>query len=126
VAGLLERAGRSLLGFQPFTPDRWIEDDEEIGVWQGLRAVHLPGHTAGHTGFHCEKLKLLFCGDLFASYRGFAHFPPAIFNSAPGLLPSSVARALSLEPSGVIPNHGDAADPEEHLRRLRRLAARTF
>ncbi len=126
ITGILEKISRPILGFRAFTPDRWIEDGEEIKVWQGLRAVHLPGHTAGHTGFYCEKLKRLFCGDLFASYRGFSHFPPAIFNSAPKLMAFSVARALSLDLDGVIPNHGDDAEPAEHLKRLRHLAARNL
>lgn len=53
----------------------------------GLRAVHLPGHTAGHTGYFCESRRLLFCGDLFASYGQLSHRPPAVFNedSAAGL-----------------------------------------
>jgi glyoxylase-like metal-dependent hydrolase (beta-lactamase superfamily II) len=84
----------------------------------------LPGHTAGHTGFLCERLKLLFCGDLFASFRGFSHLPPAILNTDPGLIALSVSRVLSLNLAGVIPNHADAASPAEHLARLRRLSAR--
>ena len=123
LTGWLEAIGRPLLKFQSFTPDRWIDDGESIDVWHGLKAVHLPGHTAGHTGFLCERLKLLFCGDLFASFRGFSHLPPAFLNTDPGLIPLSVSRALSLDIDGVIPNHSDAATPAEHLKRLKRLAA---
>jgi glyoxylase-like metal-dependent hydrolase (beta-lactamase superfamily II) len=72
-------------------------------------------------GFYCERLRLLFTGDLFASYRGVAHFPPDIFNSEPSQLPASVAKALSLDLAGVIPNHCDRTSPQEHLQRLRRL-----
>ena len=107
--------------FQPFVPDRWLDDGDLIDIWQGLRAVHLPGHTHGHMGFYCERLKLLFSADLFSSYQGFVHFPPNIFNSAPAQLPQSCATALALEPAGVFPNHGDRSTPEEHLARLRRL-----
>ena len=121
VAGMLEALGRPLFSFQPFVPDRLLDDGDFLDVWHGLRAVHLPGHTEGHMGFHCENLGLLFCGDLFASYAGFAHFPPRIFNSDEDLLPASVEKALSLKPAGLIPNHGDRSPPEEHLRRLRRL-----
>lgn len=122
VTGWLESIGRPLLGFRPFAPDRWLDDGDFIDVWHGLRAVHLPGHTPGHMGFYCERLNLLFSGDLFASYRGLAHFPPNIFNSVPEDLPRSAAAALRLDLDGIIPNHGDRADPEEHLRRFRRLA----
>jgi len=50
VTGIMEKIGRPLLGFAPFTPDRWLDNGDELEIWQGLRAVHLPGHTAGHTG----------------------------------------------------------------------------
>ena len=121
---MLESVGRPLLGFQSFTPDRWIEDGDEIVTWGGLRAVHLPGHTEGHTGYYCAARKLLFCGDLFASVGRWSHFPPVILNSNPEMMAESVRKALSLDLAGVIPNHADAAEPEEHLRRLRELAAR--
>ena len=62
-----------------------------------------------------------FTADLFASYRGVAHFPPNIFNSVPEQLPQSAAAALAFDLAGVIPNHCDRASPEEHLRRLREL-----
>ncbi len=124
LTGWLEAIGRPLLKFQSFTPDRWIDDGDSIDVWCGLKAVHLPGHTAGHTGFLCERLKLLFCGDLFASFRAFSHLPPAILNTDPGLIALSFSRALSLDLVGLIPNHADAASPAEHLARLRQLATR--
>ncbi len=119
VTGCLEGVGRPVLRYSPFVPDRWLDDGDFIDVWHGLRAVHLPGHTHGHMGFYCERLRLLFSGDLFASNRGVANFPPDIFNSAPEQLAQSAARALALDLSGVIPNHCDRASPEEHLIRLR-------
>jgi glyoxylase-like metal-dependent hydrolase (beta-lactamase superfamily II) len=124
VAGLLEQIGRPILGFTPFQPHRWLSDGDEIDAWHGLRAVHLPGHTHGHMGFYCAQRKLLFSADLFASYLGRGRLPPAIFNSAPSQIPGSVAKALALDITGVIPNHCDRATPEVHLERLRRLNQR--
>ncbi|MEK7953662.1 MBL fold metallo-hydrolase [Luteolibacter soli] len=124
VAGVLEAIGRPLLRFRSFTPDRWIDDGDEIDLWGGLRAVHLPGHTAGHTGYYCESRRLLFCGDLFASFRGWSHLPPSILNQDSAGIRESVYKALSLDLGGVVPNHADGAEPEEHLRRLQSLAAR--
>jgi glyoxylase-like metal-dependent hydrolase (beta-lactamase superfamily II) len=121
VTGCLESVGRPTLGFHPFVPDRWLDDGDFLDVWQGLRAVHLPGHTRGHMGFYCERLRLMFTADLFASYRGLAHFPPNVFNSDPVQIPQSTTVALAFDPVGVIPNHCDRATPEEHLRRLRQL-----
>lgn len=120
--GILERVGRPLLGFKSFVPDRWLGDGDELDLWNGLTAVHLPGHTHGHMGFYCEKLEIMFTADLFASYRGMVHYPPAIFNSIPELIPESVARVLSYDLTGIIPNHCDRASPEEHLKRLRTLS----
>ena len=120
----LESIGRPVLGFRPFVPDRWLDDGDFIDVWHGLRAVHLPGHTHGHMGFYCERLKLMFTSDLFASYWGVANFPSDIFNSVPAQLPAGITTTLAFELSGVIPNHCDRAAPEEHLRRLRLLRER--
>jgi len=124
VTGCLEAMGRPLLRFWPFVPDRWLDEGDVIDVWHGLRAVLLPGHTLGHMGFYCERFKLLFSADLFASYRGLAHLPPAIFNSAPEMMGQSVRKALELDLAGVLPNHGDRSSPNEHLRRLRALAGK--
>jgi len=124
VAGMLEGIGRPLLGFQPFTPDRWIDDGNEIEAWAGLRAVHLPGHTEGHTGYYCAARKLLFCGDLFASLGPWSHLPPAILNSDCGRMSESIRKALALDLAGVIPNHADDAEPSVHLQRLQALAGR--
>ncbi|HWB60442.1 MAG TPA: MBL fold metallo-hydrolase [Chthoniobacteraceae bacterium] len=122
VTGMLEAIGKPLLGFEPFMPSRLLDDGDPLDVWRGLQAVHLPGHTAGHMGFYCARLKLLFSADLFATYFGAPYLPPAIFNSDPARIPASVARALSLDLEGVLPNHGDRAAPSVQLARLRRFA----
>lgn len=125
VTGWLEAAGRSFFDFQPFVPDRLLDDGDRLDIWHGLRVVHLPGHTAGHSGYYCEKNGYLFTGDLFASYERFSHVPPAIFNVDREGLIASIDTALSLQPSGVIPNHGDGAAPEVHLKRMKALRARS-
>ncbi len=125
VTGCLESVGRAVLSFEPFVPDRWLDDGDVIDVWHGLRAVHLPGHTMGQMGFYCERLRFMFTSDLFASYPGGLVNPPAdIFNSAPDLMAGSLAKALAFDLEGVLPNHGDRATPREHLARLRRMQAR--
>jgi glyoxylase-like metal-dependent hydrolase (beta-lactamase superfamily II) len=122
VTGLLESIGRPLLGFRPFVADRLLDDGDFIDVWDGLRVVGLPGHTEGHSGLYCERRKLLFSADLFASFESWSHFPPRIFNSDEAQIPASVARALELDLVGVIPNHSDGASPEVHLERLKALS----
>lgn len=118
ITGFLETIGRPLLGFRKFTPTRLLDDGDTLDVWHGLTVIHLPGHTAGHSGLYCESLKLLFCSDLFASYRHFSHLPPAIFNNDGAEIPQSMATALKLDLVGVLPNHCDRSSPEVHLERL--------
>lgn len=124
VTGWLEAMGRSLLRFRPFTPTRWLDPGDFLDIWQGLKVVHLPGHTAGHSGFYCERRKVLFCADLFASYGRFSHLPPGIFNGDTAEIPNSVASALALDLVGVLPNHCDRAPPEVHWQRLIALQRR--
>jgi len=124
VGGWLEAAGRPLLGFRAFTPARLLDDGDSLDIWHGLTVVHLPGHTAGHSGYYCERLRLLFCSDLFASYGSLSHLPPAIFNRDSAEAHKSVSRALELDLVGVLPNHCDHSAPELHLERLRALHRR--
>ena len=120
VCGWLEAAGRAALRFEPFKVDRWLDDDELLTICGGLRAIHLPGHTIGHTGFLLERRRLLFAGDLFCSYFFGVFLPPPILNSCPLEFPASITRVRALALDGILPNHGDAAPPEIHLRRVRR------
>lgn len=122
ITGLLEAVGRKVLSFGAFTPDRLIDDGDHLDIWHGLRAVHLPGHTSGHTGYFCESLGLLFSADLFAGFSRFSHLPPAFFNQDSARILASLKRALGLDLTGVLPNHCDRASPEEHLVRLQGLA----
>jgi glyoxylase-like metal-dependent hydrolase (beta-lactamase superfamily II) len=125
ITGVLEAVGRGVFGFESFAPDRLLDDGDLLEVWHGLRAVHLPGHTRGHLGFFCERLGLLFSGDLFASYGPMTHPPPGFLNERTDQIPASIQRALELNITGVLPNHGDGAQPEVHLARLRKLYQRS-
>jgi glyoxylase-like metal-dependent hydrolase (beta-lactamase superfamily II) len=122
--GWLEAVGRRVLGFRKFTPTRLLDEGDVLDVWGGLRTIHLPGHTAGHCGFYSESRKLLFCGDLFASYGALSHLPPRIFNWETRQIPGSVAKALSLDLEGVLPHHCNDAPAETHLRQLHTIHRR--
>lgn len=122
ITGWLEAVGRVLLGFRKFTPTRLFEDGDDFDIWHGLKVVHLPGHTEGHSGLYCEKLKLLFSADLFASFGRFSHLPPAVFNRDSPQVKESVKRALELNLTGVFPNHADSSTSEVHLSNLRMLS----
>jgi glyoxylase-like metal-dependent hydrolase (beta-lactamase superfamily II) len=119
--GRLEAAGRLLTRYRAGTIDEFITDRQELPFWGGLRVIHLPGHSAGHCGFFSARHKLLFSGDMFASYFFNVHKPPAILNSVPELFPASVEKIRRLAPHLLVPNHYDVLDGELHRRRFCRL-----
>jgi len=124
--GRMERIGYDVLNYRPAQIDRFIADGDELPFWGGLRVVHLPGHTQGHCGFYSAKHRLLFSGDLFASYFFNVHLPPPILNSHPQLIPGSLRRALALEPELVVPQHYDVLDGRLHHRRFLALCERVL
>lgn len=121
IIGIQEAIGRCLFRVPPFTPGRLVEEGDTFPILGGLRAIALPGHTPGHTGYFCEARSWLFCGDLFASYGALSHRPPGLFNSDSAEARRSIWKALALDPRGVFPHHRDGVSPEAHLERLRRL-----
>ncbi len=64
-------------GAERFTPDRWLEEGDEVTVGEQRFAVlHTPGHTPGHVVFHHAGAKLALVGDvLFAGSIGRTDFP---------------------------------------------------
>ena len=124
--GRLERFGYKVLNYRPVRIDRFLRDGDELPFWGGLRVVHLPGHTEGHCGFYSAQHRVLFSGDLFASYFFNTHLPPAILNAAPQLIPGSLRRALALNPRHLVPQHYDVLDGELHRRRFDAMCERIF
>jgi glyoxylase-like metal-dependent hydrolase (beta-lactamase superfamily II) len=123
--GRLERAGRALMRVgHPTAIDVPIADGDELPFWGGLRVVHLPGHTLGHCGFYSARHDLLFSGDLFASYFFNVHLPPAILNSAPELIPTSLEKTRRLNPRLMVPQHYDVLNGALHRRRFDALLAK--
>jgi glyoxylase-like metal-dependent hydrolase (beta-lactamase superfamily II) len=51
----------------PVTEFRTYQDGEVLGE-AGLRAVHTPGHTAGHCSLLAERAGVLFAGDALATF----------------------------------------------------------
>ena len=138
VCGWLESVGRFLIRYKRADIDIYIEEEQSLPLWGGLRVVHLPGHTKGHCGYYSAKHDLLFAGDLFASmfYGDFP--PPPVLNSVPHLIPESFRKVMALNSGGILPCHYTQAkyDPvtlrrifdEIYWRRFREwtLAWKTF
>ena len=122
--GRMERVGYAVLRYRPVQIDHFMADGDELPFWGGLRVVHLPGHTEGHCGFYSERHRLLFSGDLFASYFLKVHLPPPILNSRPELIQGSLRKALALDAQLIVPQHYDILDGGLHRRRFLALCER--
>ena len=64
-----------------FTPDRWLEDGDEVTVGEiRLEVRHCPGHTPGHIIFYEDATKIAIVGDvLFNGSIGRTDFPRGDF-----------------------------------------------
>ncbi len=50
---------------RPFTPDRWLDNEDEVTVGNIKFTVrHCPGHTPGHIVFFVAEEKIAFVGDV--------------------------------------------------------------
>lgn len=67
-----------------------------------VRALHLPGHTAGHYGFFIEKEEVLFSGDLDLVAAG-----PWLGSNSSDIddLLGSIERIKQLNPRIIVPSH---------------------
>ncbi len=70
----------AMFGFpaaQSFTPDRWLEQGDQVQVGEEtLEVLHCPGHTPGHLVFFHAPSRLAIVGDvLFAGSIGRTDFP---------------------------------------------------
>ncbi|SRR5713101_7099531 len=124
VCGALEAFGRSVLRYRSVAIDEPLHAEMELPYWGGLRIIHLPGHTHGHCGFYSQRFRLLFSGDLFASYNFITHLPPAFLNSCPEYFDASLDRVKQLSPKLMVPNHYFKFDAEMHRRKFDALLAR--
>ncbi len=96
---------------------RALPTDDTVPAMTGWRAVHTPGHTAGHISLWREADRTLLAGDALATVNqdsalGMvvqkAEFrrPPAPFTTDWGAAQSSVARLAELRPVVVSAGHG--------------------
>ena len=89
-----------------------FQDGDRLDLPGHPVAVHTPGHTEGHTMFHCSERGLLFTGDglitkdLIGPRRG----PQMIeqrFSLDHQMALSSLDRIVDLEAKLLLPGHGD-------------------
>ena len=124
LCGWLESTGRVVLRRRIGGVNHEFTDGQSLPFWGGLRVVHLPGHTRGHCGFYSERHRVLFSGDLFASYFFSVHPPVFFLNSIPAQAAASFRRVAALDPRWIIPNHYDRFDGILHRKRFQKLYER--
>ncbi|MEQ8450009.1 MAG: MBL fold metallo-hydrolase [Nitratireductor sp.] len=71
------RFGVSGAEARPVSPDRWLEDGDQVSIGDvRLDVYHCPGHTPGHVIFYSPDAKLAAVGDvLFQGSIGRTDFP---------------------------------------------------
>ena len=101
-------------------------DGEQLDLPGNPVAVHTPGHTEGHTMFHCPELGLLFTGDglITMNLLGPGRGPQMMeqrFNLDTAQALASLDRILDLEANLLLPGHGDpwAGSPAEAVALVR-------
>lgn len=87
-------------------------DNDELDIPGRPRVVHTPGHTEGHTMFHCPERGILFTGDglitmdLLGRTTGPQMIDP-VFNLDTDQAYRSLRRLLSLDADLLLPGHGE-------------------
>ena len=110
-----------------------LPENGEIKEMRGWRAVHTPGHTAGHISLFREADKTLLAGDALATMnmdswisnvtekREFCR-PPAPFTPDWGAARRSVELLARLEPKVVAAGHGQPIKGADTAQRLKDFA----
>lgn len=109
-----------------------LPKDGNIPGMPGWRWVHTPGHTEGHVSLFRERDRVLLAGDAFTTIKQESLWsvltqeeeisgPPAYLTTNWQAAEQSVKRLRDLEPSLVIPSHGQAMQGEELERHLELL-----
>ena len=86
--------------------DREIVEGDEIPGTGGLRAVHTPGHTAGHVSFLHPSKRILFVGDAAANQRRLG-LPPPFMTEDMDEAKRSLGAIASLDFDTAVFGHGE-------------------
>jgi glyoxylase-like metal-dependent hydrolase (beta-lactamase superfamily II) len=99
-------------------PDRLVEDGERMRVGGAtLRAVHTPGHSAGHICLFLEEERVLFSGDNVLGVGTTAIAPPPHGDMAQYV--ASLRKMQSLDAGLLCPGHGPVVrEPNRKLQEL--------
>jgi glyoxylase-like metal-dependent hydrolase (beta-lactamase superfamily II) len=102
---------------EPPEPAGYLKDGDTVQVGSViLKAIHVPGHTAGSLAYYCEQESCIFAGDvIFSGGIGRTDLPGGNHQK---LLKSIREKILVLPPSTVIySGHGPATTVGNELKR---------
>ncbi len=106
----------------PVAVDRELADGDEIDALDGMRVVHVPGHTPGSIAFYCPKRRVLFSGDAVANTRGLGG-PIGWYTEDMAQAKESIRKLAELDFDVVCFGHGSPLDKDASVR-FRRFADR--
>jgi glyoxylase-like metal-dependent hydrolase (beta-lactamase superfamily II) len=122
---LLELGRNGAMKPRPIKEVRTFSDGEQLDVPGGLRVVHTPGHTDGHSVLVSETERVCFVGDAICTYN------PLTGERGPQLLPraftndlaqatASLDRLAGLGVQSLLPGHGEPMeDPDGAVARAK-------
>ena len=92
---------------EPVLADHAINDGDELPIGGGVRAIHTPGHTAGHVSFFVEgNGGVLFAGDAAANMLGRLGKPLLMFTEDMEQVKESMQKLAELEFDTACFGHG--------------------
>jgi glyoxylase-like metal-dependent hydrolase (beta-lactamase superfamily II) len=118
---MVEKSSNLMFWIRRFRIDHDLADGDVLPFGDGIRVIHLPGHTAGQVALYSEREKILFAADAVLSRGSSVFFPHRLFNQDDRLARRSVFRLADLPAEWVYPAHqtGLAHNIMDDLRRYR-------
>jgi glyoxylase-like metal-dependent hydrolase (beta-lactamase superfamily II) len=94
----------------PYRVERPLRDGDEVA---GFRVIHAPGHSPGEVIYFRDADRVAICGDVvrnlnYATLRAEIKEPPPAFNFDTAQNRRSIRKLADLNPSIILPGHGDA------------------
>jgi hydroxyacylglutathione hydrolase len=104
----------------PHQVDRVLRDRDEVA---GFRVIHAPGHSPGEVIYFRDADGVAICGDVvrnlsYATLRAGIREPPPAFNTDTAENRRSIRRLAELDPSIILPGHGEAITDIDAFRRF--------
>ena len=113
VSDTAHLASRMIVRFwqgPPHRVDRVLREGDEVA---GFRVIHAPGHSPGEVIYFRDSDRVAICGDVirnlsYATLRPAIKEPPDAFNVDTAENRRSIRKLAELNPSIILPGHGDA------------------